>query len=190
MKKAAVVVAAVLMASVALAGWAQCGCDTGETPDCYLAFRTTETIAFTLEAPVDYFMMHATAVSPSIFGWRVEAWDGTPVRTVIYPGEPKGRWLTMEWDLYDDQGVLVPAGFYRIVVMTTDGDVFYPVKIVDSCSAYAGCCCGCCAPMMCDAPCCVPFGELYLALDVGEVRSCSGLHISLTITIECEEEEP
>ncbi len=193
MKKAAGVLVAVLAVSISLMGWAQCGCDTGEAPECYLAFRTTETIEFTLQAPIDYFIMHGTSVSPSIFGWRVEAWDGTLVRTVVYPGDPKGRWLTMAWDLYDDQGYLVPPGFYHIIVMTTDGDVSYPVKIVDPCSAYCdycnygNCCCGCAMPLMCDVPCCVPFGELYLTLNVGEERSCSGLHISLTITIECEE---
>jgi hypothetical protein len=184
------VLAAVLIVSVSLVGWAQCGCNTGEAPDCYLAFRTTQTIQFALQAPVDYFIMHGTSVSPSIFGWRVEAWDGSLVRTVIYPGDPKGRWLTMEWDLYDDQGYLVSPGFYSIIVMTTDGDVAYPVKIVNPCVSFCDCFCGCYAPMMCDVPCCIPFGELYLTLDVGEERPCSGLNVSLTITIECEEEEP
>ncbi len=177
-----------IVAFVSLGVWAQCDCGVQDEPSCYLAFKTTETIEFSLIAPIDYFTVHQTTVSPSIFGWRVEAWDGTLVRTVIYPGEPKGRWLTMEWDLYDDDGYLVPPGYYRIIVMSTDGDVSYPVRIVEACHAFCGCFCGCYAPLACDVPCCVPFGELYLSLSVGETRPCSGLSIHLTFTFECEEE--
>jgi hypothetical protein len=179
-------IAFLIVALVSLGVWAQCDCGAADEPSCYLAFKTTETIDFSLIAPIDYFAVHQTTVSPSLFGWRVEAWDGTVVRTVIYPGEPVGRWLTMEWDLYDDAGYLVSPGFYRIIVMSTDGEVSYPVRIVEACPTFCGC--GCYAPLACDVPCCVPFGELYLSLSVGETRSCSGLSIRLTFTFECEEE--
>ena len=183
-------IALLLVIATSFAGASQCDCGAQEVPDCYLAFKSNETIEFSLIAPVDYFMCHGTTVSPSIFGWRVEACDGTVVRTVIYPGEPKGRWIAMEWNLYDESGYLVPPGFYQIIVMTTDSDVAYPVRIVEACHPCWGCFCGCYAPLTCDAPCCIPYGELYLTLDVGEVRSCGGLSFSITITFECEEEEP
>jgi len=183
-------VALLLVIAMSLGAWAQCWCETQEEPGCYLSFKTTETIEFSLEAPIDYFMTHQTTESPSIFGWRVETWDGTIVRTVVYPGEPRGRWITMEWDLYNDDGHLVPPGYYQIIVMSTDSDVAYPIRIVEACHSFCGCFCGCYAPMACDNPCCIPFGELYLTLGVGETRPCSGLTFSMTITIECEESSP
>jgi hypothetical protein len=185
--KSTVLVAVLLVAVLSLGAWGQCGCGEAVEPDCYSAFKTTETIEFVLEAPIDYFMMHNTSVSPSIFGWRVETSDGTIVRTEIFPGDPVGRWTIMEWDLTDDSGAIVLPGYYNIIVMTTDSDVAYPVKIVEACRTFSGCFCGCYAPLMCDNPCCVPFGELYLTLAVGETRSCGGLNFSITLTFECEE---
>jgi len=178
-------IALLLVVTASLVGAAQCGCGQPEPANCYLVFKTTETIVFTLEAPIDYFMVHQTSTSPRIFGWRVETSDGTVVRTVIYPGEPRGRWLAMEWDLVADDGYIVAPGDYNIIVMTTVSDVSYPVRIVDACRPLFGCCNVCYAPVSCDIPCCIPYGELYLTLGVGEVRPCSGLSFSLTITIEC-----
>ncbi len=174
-----------LVIVMSVGAWAQCGCGDVEGPDCYLTFKSNETIEFSLVAPVDYFVSHATTVSPSIAGWRIEAWDGTVVRSVIYQGDPKGRWITMEWDLYDEAGYLVPPGFYRVVVMTTDGDVSYPVRLLERCRRCCGCWCWSSSYLACDVPCCVPFGELYLSLAVGETRSCFGLSFSLTLQFEC-----
>ncbi|MFC2108129.1 hypothetical protein ACFLS5_01555 [Candidatus Bipolaricaulota bacterium] len=174
-----------LVVAVSLGAWAQCGCEVQEEPSCYLTFRSNETIEFSLVAPIDYFMCQETTISPGIFGWRAEAWDGTVVRSVLYPGEPRGRLMTMEWDLHDESGYLVPPGSYRIVVMTTDGDVSYPVRIVDTCRS----CCGCFywrpTSFARDVPCRIPYGELYLSLGVGETRSHVGLTVNLTITVEC-----
>ena len=178
-------IALLLVIAVSVGGWAQCGCGEPETLSCYLTFQSNETIEFSLIAPVDYFVCHGTTVSPSIIGWRVEAWDGTVVRSVVYPGQPKGRWISMEWDLYDEGGYLVPPGFYRIVVMTTDGDVSYPVRILERCRPCCGCFCWWSAPPVCGVPCRIPFGELYLSLAVGETRSCYGLSFSLTFRFEC-----
>ena len=178
-------IALLLVIAVSMVGWAQCGsCGVQQEPGCYQAFKTTETIEFSLIAPIDYFVLHQATVSPGIFGWRVEASDGTVVRTVIYPGEPKGAWITMEWDLYDYAGYLVPPGSYQIIVMTTDSDVAYPVRIVGACGSCGGCYGGWYVQSTRDNPCCIPFGELYLQLRVGETRSCGGLSISLTVHIE------
>ena len=174
-----------LVIVMSIVAWAQCGCGVPDEADCYLSFKSNETIEFSLIAPLDYFMFHGTTVSPSIFGWRVEASDGTVVRTVVYPGEPRSRLITMEWDLYDESGYLVPPGSYRIIVMTTDGDVSYPVRIVEACRPCCGCFC-CCCPWPITA-CCIPYGELYLSLGVGEVRSCGGISFSLTFHFECTE---
>lgn len=178
-------IALLLVIAASVGGWAQCGCGEQETPICHLTFRSNETIEFSLVAPVDYFMCHGTTVSPSIIGWRVETWDGAIVRSVVYSGQPKGRWITMEWDLYDDSGYLVPPGFYRVVVMTTDSDVSYPVRILERCRPCCGCLCWWTAPVACDVPCPIPYGELYLSLAVGETRSCNGLSFSLTFRFEC-----
>ena len=171
--------------AVSVGGWAQCGCGEPEAPGCFLTFQSNETIAFTRIAPVDYFVCHDTSVSPGIWGWRVEAADGTTVRTVTYPNGPKSRLLTMEWDLYDSNGYLVDPGYYTIVVMSTDGDVAYPVRILERCRPCCGCWCWWTAPAACDAPCCIPYGELYLSLAVGQTRSCFGLSFSLHIHVEC-----
>jgi hypothetical protein len=173
-----------LVVALSVGAWAQCDCGSLEVPDCYLAFRTTETIEFVLEAPVEYFMKYNTSVSPGIFGWRVETWDGNVVRTVIFPGEPVGRLTIMEWDLADESGTIVPPGFYNVIVMTTASDVSYPVRVVEACRTGCGCFCWCCAPRACDVPCCTPLGELYLTLGVGQTRSCCGLSFSLGITLE------
>ena len=179
-------IALLLVLAVSIVGWAQCDCGVLEASTCYLAFKSNETIAFSLVAPVDYFMCQGTTVSPSIFGWRVEAADGTVVRLIVYPGEPRGRMTAMEWDLYDDAGYLVPAGNYQIIVMTTDSDVAYPVRVVEACHSCWGCFCGCyIPPTCCDSRCRIPYGELYLTLDVGETRPCSGLTINLSFTVEC-----
>ncbi|MCK5247022.1 hypothetical protein KAR02_08995 [Candidatus Bipolaricaulota bacterium] len=175
------IIAVILIICASLAGWAQCSnCGAPDEPDCYLAFKTTETIEFSLIAPIDWFELHGKTESPHIFGWRVEASDGTVVRTVIYPGEPRSRLTIMEWDLYDEAGYIVPPGDYQIIVMTTESDVSYPVRIVDACQSW----CGCYVPPTCDIPCCIRIGELYLSLSVGETRSCGGLSFSLTIHVE------
>lgn len=180
-------IALLLVLAVSIVGWAQCDCGVQEGPTCYLAFKSNETIVFSLVAPVDYFMCQGTTVSPSIFGWRVEAADGTVVRLVVYPGEPRGRMTAMEWDLYDESGHLVPPGFYRIVVMTTDGDVFYPVRIVEACRSYCGCCCWWPTSFARDVPCRIQYGELYLSLRVGETRpGC----VSISVTIHFEHSSP
>jgi hypothetical protein len=178
--------ALLLVVSVSLAGWAQCGCGIQDGPSCYRTFRTNETIEISVIAPIDYFMCRGTTVSPSIFGWRVEAWDGTIVRSVVHSDQPKGRWMTMEWDLNDGSGNLVPSGFYRIIVMTTDGDVSYPVRILERCRPCIDCFCWSTAPMGCSGPCPIPFGELYLSLAVGEMRACSGLLIRVHVEFEFE----
>ena len=176
--------ALLLIIVVSIGAWAQYGYGASNEPECYLSFKSNETIEFSLIAPIDYFICHGATVSPNIQGWRVEAWDGTIVRTVLYPGEPISRLITMEWDLTNDAGYLVPAGFYQIIVMTTDGEVVYPVGIVEQCRSCFSCCCCCCCAQPSTA-CCIPYGELYLALGVGETRSHIGLRISLNLTFEC-----
>lgn len=182
------VVAVLLVISVSMVGWAQCGCEAPEEPNCYQSFKTTETIEFSLIAPIDWFELHGKTQSPRLFGWRVETLDGTVVRTIVYPDGPRSRLTIMEWDLADESGYIVPAGYYQIVVMTTEADVSYQVRIVEACRSWNSCFCGCYVPATCcDNPCCISFGELYLRLGVGETRSCGGLTFSLTFTFECSE---
>ena len=178
-------IALLLVIAVSVGGWAQCGCGGAEQPGCYLTFQSNETIEFSLVAPIDYFTCHGTTVSPGIWGWRVEASNGTIVRTVTYPDGPKSRLLIMEWDLYDEMGCIVSPGYYRIVVMSTDGDVSYPVRILERCRPCFGCFCWSYAPVACDVPCPIPYGELYLRLAIGETRSCFGLSFSMTFHFNC-----
>jgi len=178
-------IALCLVIAVSVGGWAQCGCGESTEPICYLTFQSNETIEFTLVAPVDYFVFHDTTVSPRIYGWRVEAWDGAVVRSVTYPDGPKSRMLAMEWDLYDESGYLVEPGYYWVIAETTDGDVSYPVRILERCRPCWGCFCWWTAPVVCDEPCPIPCGELYLSLAVGETRSCFGLSFRLHFRFEC-----
>jgi hypothetical protein len=178
-------IALCLVVAVSVGGWAQCGCGESEEPLCYATFQSNETIEFTLIAPVDYFVCHNTTASPGIWGWRVEASDGTVVRTVTYSDGPKSRLLVMEWDLYDDSGYLVDPGCYNVIVMSTDGDVSYPVRILERCRPCCGCFCWWYEPVVCDVPCRIPYGQLYLSLAVGETRPCFGLSIRFEFRFEC-----
>ena len=178
-------IALLLVVAVSVGGWAQCGCEEPQAPLCYATFQSNETILFKLVAPIDYFVCHDTAVSPGVWGWRAETLDGTVVRTVTYASGPRSRVLPMEWDLLDDAGYLVDAGYYNLVVMSTDGDVLYPVRILERCRPCCGCDCWWTAPPVCAAPCRIPFGEMYLTLAVGETRPCFGLSIRLEFQFEC-----
>jgi len=173
-----------LVIAGSIGGWAQCSCEDSQAPFCYMTFQSNETIEFTLIAPVDYFLCHNTTVSPGIWGWRVETLDGTVVRTVTYSDGPKSRLLVMEWDLCDDACYLVDPGYYNIIVMSTDGDVSYPIRILERCRPCCGCFCWWAAPAVCDVPCRIPYGELYLTLAVGETRSCFGLSIRFQFRFE------
>ena len=175
-----------LVAAVSVGGWAQCDCGEPEAPFYCATFRSNETIQFRLVAPIDYFMCHNTTVSPGIWGWRVETVDGTIVRTVTYSNGPRSRLLAMEWDLYDDAGYLVDPGYYNLVVMSTDGDVSYPVRILERCRPCCGCCCCCWSAPACAVPCRIPFGEMYLTLAVGEARSWFGLSVRLEFQFQFE----
>ena len=188
--KAAGWIALVLVVAGTFGAWAQCGCGTDVDPNCFLKFKTNETIEFSVIAPIDYFTHYQTTVSPQIFGWRVEDAEGTVVRMEIFPGEPRSRLTVMEWDLTNTDGYIVDPGFYQIIVMTTVSDVSYQVFVEEACRSFSPCACNNYAPLVCDSPCRPPFGELYLSLDVGEVRACNGLSFSITITFECEEEAP
>ena len=108
----------------------------------------------------------------------------------IFAGEPRSSLTVMEWDLTNTDGYIVDPGFYQVIVMTTASDVSYQVFVEEACRSFSPCACNNCAPCVFDSPCRPPFGELYLSLDVGEVRACNGLRFSITITFECEEEAP
>ena len=188
--KAAGWIALVLVVAGTFGAWAQCGCGTDVDPNCFLKFKTNETIEFSVIAPIDYFTHYQTTVSPQIFGWRVEDAEGSVVRMEIFPGGPRSRLTVMEWDLTNTDGYIVDPGFYQVIVMTTASDVSYQVFVEEACRSFSPCACNNCAPCVFDSPCRPPFGELYLSLDVGEVRACNALRFSITITFECEEEAP
>ena len=178
------ILALFLILSTSLIATSQCGCGIDVDPDCYLVFKTNETIEFSLVVPMDWFQVNGYTQNPRIFGWRIETKEGNVVRTVVFDGEPRNRLEVMEWDLANEDGQIVAPGYYNVIVMTTDSDVVYPVRIVDACRSFCACLCDCYTPLICDIPCCPPYGQLYLDLRVGEVRSCNGLSFSFTITIE------
>jgi len=179
-------VAVLLFAVVSVGAWAQCGCETPVDPDCYRSFRMNETIEFSLMAPIDYFMVHQTNESPGLLGWRVEDMDGMIVRSEIFSGEPRGRWMSMEWELDDYSGCRVDPGQYRIIVMSTAGDVPYIVRLIGPCDRGCNCCfCGILLSSTCDSPCRIPYGELYLSLREGRRLSTSSLSFSLSFQVQC-----
>jgi len=178
-------IAFVVVIVAAVGGRGQCNCGFYEAPGCYRVFQSNQTIRFSLIAPLDYFICRGTSVSPSIWGWRAERPDGAAVRTVLCADGPVSRLASMEWDLCDDAGRPVPPGDYRLVVMSTDGDVFYPVRILEWCRPCSGCFCGGWSPPRCDVPCPIRYGELYLALSVGETRACSGLSLTIHLQLMC-----
>ena len=182
--KAAGWITLVLVVVGAVGAWGQCDCGADVDPNCFLKFKSNETIEFSVIAPVDYFSHYQTTVSPQVFGWRVEDANGNIVRLEVFSGEPRSRMTVMEWDLYGDNGYIVDPGFYQIIAMTTVSDVRYQVFIEEACRSFNPCACNY-APLVCDSPCRPPFGELYLSLSVGDTRPCGGLIINLNFTFEC-----
>ncbi len=157
---------AVVLVGVGLSAWADCGCAPTGDPACYTAFVMNRTIEFSVTAPVDYFVAHATTETPFLTGWRIETLAGVVARRVTFD-VPLGLVTVLKWDLDDDAGTRVADGFYRLIVGTTSaGEITNTVRLI-SCRNPCGC--------IGRSPVCRPAcGSAYLILRAGESLGCCG----------------
>jgi hypothetical protein len=97
-------------------------------------------------------------ITTQISGWRVEAFLGGVVYEHTYPN-PVSVDTKIVWDQKTSAGSQAAAGFYRIVVSTTDqGDVQTYIKLVDRAD---------CRSLLCtrpSKPCGVPICNIHLKL--------------------------
>lgn len=145
-------------------------CPPPTEPRCYTAFWVGDTICFKLVVPFS-FLCCCCGDEELITGWRVETPDGVVVYEHSYPEPVPPRGFVMQWDQRDMAGQQVAAGFYNLVVTTTEGEYKTTIKLVER----DPCCwtilrskpCGIslCKPYIkvyrcpscCPVPCCLPF---------------------------------
>jgi len=181
MMKRGIWVGLILAGLLAVGVWAQCDCGPDTRPPCYESFWTTEVIGISLTVPGEFFWVYNTMTPPRILGWRVETWEGAVVRAEFFPDGPYPLWYDLAWDLTDWEGQIVDAGYYRLVVETTNaGDIWAPVQIVERCRQCCGCFCFSSYPYKCGRACPPGYGQPFLDLEVLETRTCGSLSFSVT----------
>lgn len=165
---------------------ADCGCSEGPEPSCYATFRTNERIGLQVVFPLDFFICQKVVETPMILGWRAETWDGFVVYEALFD-EVAGHWQTFEWDQSGAGGEPVEPGFYRLVALTTAGQVAAAVRIIPCCSSCWSCwtCCPCAVCVdgwivRCPTERCEP----YLTLGVTDTRVCCGFRVDIHWTFE------
>lgn len=123
-------------------------------PPCYTTFGPGEPILVQLVIPWSIFCCNPCATTTMILGWSVEAFEGGVVFSYTFP-VPVAASTEIVWDQRDLTGAQVPAGFYKIVVTTTGGDVVTHVKV----EALPGSGCGWWrpAPRACGFSLCDPY---------------------------------
>lgn len=177
-----------LLLIVAWGGVAFGQCDCAPTavvegPECYAGFWVTNPIEFKLVVPGDYFFVCPTCPVPAVAGWRVEAMDGTVVFQETYDPS-KGHYHEMMWLQTDTWGNQVPAGDYRLVIVTdVAGEISHMVRIqARPCVAWP-CWCGCwgCCPTLDVVPCCIPYGTLYVS--ILNQPSVPGTYVRVSLSI-------
>jgi len=180
MKRAGLIVL-VLLGLWGWAVWANtgCGCGAETEPTCYETYKSNEIVEFSLVVPVEYFWVQDVSITPLITAWWIETLEGVIVKYVPF-GEPKGHWASFAWDLSLESGGYAQPGFYRIVVMTTYGEmVSANIEIVSCCCTPCwGCCpsrCICRPAISCRPTC----GELYLKLTSGGTRNCCAFSVTI-----------
>ncbi len=163
-----------IIVGLGLCAVADCGCDQGLEPSCYVTFRTNELVSLSVVFPFEFFAVHATTETPFVLGWAVESTDGALVRSTAF-SDVAGWWEHFVWDLTDDAGHEVSPGFYHVIVSTTAGPVRADIRLISCCTPCAPCwsCCLCTTcPRAGDGLCPTECGEPYLVLDVAATTNC------------------
>lgn len=137
--KRALQVAVVLVGLVGSVGLAQCGCPPPERPPCYTSFWVGEPVQIELKVPflrlwacTAGFCCCCCGSSLQVLGWRVEPWpDGVAVYSETLPTPVAASAFSATWDQLDTGGVQVAAGYYKVVVITTEGEYEAYLKLVE-----------------------------------------------------------
>ena len=178
------------VALLAGAAWGQSGCGCGYeataegVPECYTSFWSGDQVLFELVVPVDFFFACAGCPTPLVIGWRVETLDGFVLNEAGF-ASPKPHGFEMAWNGHDQWGNRIPAGFYRVVVVTdTAGEFATWIEIVERPCPVWPCWCACltcCGDTPSSVPCCPPFGLPYVRITNEASQSQSFFRIQLTI---------
>lgn len=108
-----------------------------ERPPCYSAFWVGEPIQIGLKVPL-CFCMCCFCDAPQVLGWHVETWpDGNLVYSAALDVPAAPADFSITWDQKDASGNQVAAGYYKVVVSTTQGDYEAYLKLVER---PQGCC--------------------------------------------------
>lgn len=134
--KRGLVLSLALVGLMGAVGLAQCYCCTpAERPPCYSAFWLGESVQIELKVP---WRLCCCCAAPQVVGWRVETWpQGELVYSVSLEAPVAASDFSASWDQTDLSGAQVPAGYYTVVVSTTEGEYEAYLKLVEK--AECGC---------------------------------------------------
>ncbi|MGY4706995.1 hypothetical protein ACVNPS_04485 [Candidatus Bipolaricaulota sp. J31] len=152
MKRAFVFAAmlAVVMGSLGY-GFGDSCCPPPDEPCCYTSFWMGDPVCFKLVVPFSFFC--CCGDKELIVSWRIEALDGTLVYQHTYT-TPISPGTEIRWDQVDMAGQQVPAGFYNIVITTTEDEYRTAIKIVEKSP--------CCWTILRSKPCGISFCKPYI----------------------------
>jgi hypothetical protein len=136
--KRALLLDAAAVAVLGALGWAQCCPQPAPPqPDCYTAFWLGEPVQIEIKQSWSLFCCCCCCDELQVLGWRIEAWPaGTVVYSVSLPAPVAAASFLATWDQLDQLGNQVAAGFYKVVVVTDQGEYFTYLKLVER----PGCC--------------------------------------------------
>ncbi len=142
--KRVLVLSLLLVGVIGAVGLAQncccCPAPQPQQPPCYTSFWTGEQIQIGLKVPFGLLCCCCCCEGPQIqvTGWQVKTWPGgTVVYDVNLDSPVSYHQFSATWDQKDASGNQVAAGFYTVVVKTTNGNYETYLKLVQR---PEGCC--------------------------------------------------
>ncbi len=130
-----VLLSLVMVVALASVAMAQCWCEpfTPDVPRCYTTVYPGQTVEIGIRFPVCFPVPFCCCPppAPQVLMWRVETWEGQVVysQTLLNPVSVTS--FSASWDLRDAEGIQVAPGYYRVIVVTTEGDYDNNLRLVE-----------------------------------------------------------
>lgn len=135
MVKRVALLSVVLVAALAGTVLAQCWCDPviPDVPRCYTAVHPGQKVEIGIRFP---FCFHGvffccSPPAPQVLTWYVETWEGDIVYVEPLPAPVPATSFSAVWGLHDVDGFAVGPGYYRVVVVTTEGEHDNNLRLVE-----------------------------------------------------------